>query len=387
MSNRICRGIVTSFVLLLAVLIIVPPDGSQARGKATARRLGFVPGYQQHNFVSDLAGRADLVDANLVNPWGLAYGATGPFWVANNGTSTSTLYKGDGTLAPNPASPLVVTVPSASGTESGNPTGIVFNGTNGFAVSDGGKTGPSRFIFASEDGTISGWAPNVNPTQAIRAITVPGAVYKGLAIGRSPFDVFLFAANFHTGTIDVFNSNFQLVHLPNIFFPGSFSPNAFIDRRIPPGFAPFGIQNIGGLLFVTYAKQEAPDNDEDVKGPGNGFVDIFDTRGTLIRHFAANGPLNSPWGLALAPSDFGPFSDHLLVGNFGDGRINAYNMRTGAFDGPLANNQGQPITIEGVWALYFGNGFDGGKTNELFFTAGIEDEAHGLFGVLRAVSN
>src|SRR5262249_26332964 len=146
----------------------------------------------------------------------------------------------------------------------------------GFAVSDGGKTGPSRFIFANEDGTISGWAPNVNATKAIRAVTVPGAVYKGLAIGRNPFDVFLFAANFHAGTIDVFNSNFQLLHMPNIFFPGSFSPHAFIDRRIPSGFAPFGIHNIGGLLFVTYAKQKAPDNKDDDSGPGNGFVDVFD---------------------------------------------------------------------------------------------------------------
>ncbi len=376
-------------VILTSVLALVIPRVGQAQSGAQEAQgaASHVDGYEQHNLVSDLADRADRVDPNLVNPWGLTSSPTGPWWVANNGTGTATLYRGDGTPVPNPTSPLVVKIPSANGTDHGVPTGAVFNTNGGFAVSEDGKVGQSVFIFASEDGVISGWNPNVNPTAAIVGITVPGAVYKGLAIGQTRFGTFLFATDFLNGAIDVFDSEFHQVQLSNICFPHSFAPEAFIDQQIPQGFAPFGIQNIGGLLFVTYAKQEPPDNTDDEPGPGNGFVNIFTTRGQLISRFAARGALNSPWGLALAPHNFGQFSNHLLVGNFGDGRINAFNLRTGELDGQLSDPQGQPITIDGLWSLKFGNGFDSGPTNLLFFTAGIEDEAHGLFGTLRAVSN
>jgi uncharacterized protein (TIGR03118 family) len=345
-------------------------------------------GYEQHNLVSDLPDIADRVDPNLVNPWGLTSSPTGPLWVANNGTGIATVYNGDGAPILNPNSPLVVKIPSANGTDHGVPTGIVFNNTGGFDVSEGEKVGQSVFIFASEDGVISGWNPNVNPTDAIIGIPVPNAVYKGLAIGQTRFGAFIYATNFFNGTIDVFDTAFKQVQLnDNLFSHHSFAPDAFIDQQIPPGFAPFGIQNIGGLLFVTYAKQKPPDNTDDEAGPGNGFVNIFTTEGKLISRFAAHGPLNSPWGLALAPHNFGKFSNHLLVGNFGDGRINAFDLRTGEFDGQLSDSQGQPITIDGLWSLKFGNGSDSGPTNTLFFTAGIDDEAHGLFGTLRAVSN
>src|SRR5262249_40642994 len=193
--------------------------------------------------------------------------------------------------------------------------------------------------------------------------------------------------NFHRGTIDVFDSGFHQVDLPNIFFPGSFTLGAFSDRQIPPGFAPFGIRNIGGLLLVTYAKQEPPDNDDDEPGPGNGFVNIFSMNGRLIRRFAANGTLNSPWGLAIAPPNFGKLSNDLLVGNFGDGRINAFNIRTGGLDGQLADLQGKPITIDGLWALSFGNGADGGPTDTLFFTRGLGEEKQGWFVTLRSDPN
>lgn len=384
-------------VILTSVLALVIPRVGQARSGAKEAQGaafhaddhadGHADGYEQHNLVSDLADRADRVDPNLVNPWGLTSSPTGPWWVANNGTGTATVYNGDGAPVPNPTSPLVVKIPSANGTDNGVPTGAVFNTSGGFAVSEDEKVGQSVFIFASEDGVISGWSPNVNPTAAVVGITVPNAVYKGLAIGQTRFGTFLFATNFLNDTIDVFDTEFHQVHLNNIFSHNSFAPEAFIDRKIPAGFAPFGIQNIGGLLFVTYAKQKPPDNTDDEAGPGNGFVDIFTTRGQLISRFAAHGALNSPWGLALAPHNFGQFSNHLLVGNFGDGRINAFNLRTGEFDGQLSDPQGQPITIDGLWSLKFGNGSDSAPTNLLFFTAGIDDEAHGLFGTLRAVSN
>jgi uncharacterized protein (TIGR03118 family) len=376
-------------VILTSVLALVIPRVGQARSGVQEAQgaASLVDGYEQHNLVSDLADRADRVDPNLVNPWGLTSSHTGPWWVANNGTGTSTLYRGDGTPVPNPTSPFVVKIPSANGTDNGVPTGIVFNTSGGFRVSEDEKAGRSLFIFASEDGVISGWSPSVNPTAAIVGITVPDAIYKGLAIAQTRFGTFLYATNFHKGTIDVFDAGFHQVHLHNIFFPHSFAPEAFLDRHIPPGFAPFGIQNIGGLLFVTYAKQKPPDNSDDEAGPGNGFVNIFTTRGQLISRFAARGALNSPWGLAFAPPNFGQFSNHLLVGNFGDGRINAFNLLTGALDGQLSDPQGQPITIEGLWSLKFSNGFDSGPRNLLFFTAGIEDEAHGLFGTLRAVFN
>ena len=329
--------------------------------------------YAQHNLVSDGAVPADLVDPNLVNAWGLAAGPATPWWVSDNGTGVSTLYNGNTGVKLS----LTVTVPGA-------PTGVVFNGGTGFVVTDGVDSGPARFLFASEDGTISGWNPSVPPpptsTQAFVVVnnSASGAVYKGLAIATTTDGEFLYATNFRAGTVDVFDSNFAAV-------PGGFS-----DPDIPEGYAPFGIANIGGVIYVTYALQDA-DKMDDVPGEGHGYVDAFDTSGNLLTRVASKGPLNSPWGLALAPDNFGKFSGDLLVGNFGNGHINAFDFEkhtgSGEFQhrGPLHSADGPPIEIDGLWALGFGNGSAAGPKDVLFFTAGPFEEAHGLFGTLVAV--
>jgi len=328
--------------------------------------------YRQTNLVSDVPGRAATTDSNLVNAWGLTRSATSPWWVADNGTGVSTLYNGQGQPFP-PAAPLVVTIPPPAGSPAGTtaaPTGAIFNGTADFVGTEGGRSGPSRFIFASEDGTVSGWNPAVDPTHAILAAdsSGAGAVYKGLALASAGSRNLLYATNFRAGTIDVFD--------------GQFSPatvaGSFTDPGIPAGFAPFNIQALQGNLFVTYARQDA-DREDDVAGPGNGFVDVFTTDGQLLRRLASQGALNSPWGLAIAPSDFSQFSNDLLVGNFGDGRISAFDLRTGAFRGQL-RQRSTPITIDGLWALGFGNDANAGSSRTLFFTAGPDEEGHGLFG-------
>jgi uncharacterized protein (TIGR03118 family) len=325
---------------------------------------GAVTTYLQTNLTSDLPGVAAHLDPNLVNPWGIASLATSPFWISDNGTGLSTLYNGSGT-----PQALVVTVPPPPGGASPSaPTGVVANTTSDF--------GGSRFIFATEDGTIAAW------TSGTSALTMVdnsggGAVYKGLAIGNNGSQNLIYAANFSSGQIDVFN--------------GTFAPTAllggFSDPNLPTGFAPFNIQNLGGNLYVTYA-QKGPGKD-DVAGPGNGFVDIFDTNGNLIRRLVSNGPLNSPWGLALAPATFGTFGNDLLVGNFGDGTIHAFDPVTGVLAGILSDLNGNPLVDEGLWGLAFGNGGPGFDPNSLYFTAGIPGpdsvEDHGLFGRIQAV--
>jgi len=336
--------------------------------------------YLRTNLVSDIPGVANFSDPNLVNAWGIVNaGATGPIWIANNGTGTSTVYTGDGVAFPT-ASPIVVTIPAPPNSPAdavAAPTGIVFNSTTSFVVSSGGKVGPSRFIFATEDGTISGWNSAVDPTHAILVVNHSspgprtrhnerGAVYKGLAIGNNGSGDFLYATNFRKGVVEMYDAQFQLV-------------KSFTDSGIPSGFAPFGIRKINDKLFVTYAKQDAKRHD-DVKGEGNGFIDIFDLNGNLQTQFAAHGKLDSPWGLDVAPMNFGQFSGALLVGNFGDGRINAFSQGTGEFLGQLQDTFGNPMTINGLWGLSFGNGANQASTMTLFFTAGIGDEDHGLFG-------
>jgi uncharacterized protein (TIGR03118 family) len=328
-------------------------------------------GFQQVNLVSDVPGRALSTDPDLVNPWGISHSATSPFWVSDNGTGVSTLYNGVGTKLA-----LVVTIPPPLGSPPGTiatPTGQVFNGTADFVVTTGSGSGPSRFIFATEDGTISGWNPSADPTHAILAVdnSASGAIYKGLAIGANGSGNFLYAANFHAGTIDVFDKDFQPVQLAG----------SFTDPNIHRGFAPFNIQNLGGKLYVTYARQDA-DREDDVAGPANGFVDVFDTDGNLLQRLVTRGRLNSPWGLAIAPASFGPFGNDLLVGNFGDGRINAYDPVTGEFLGQLGGPDNRPITIDGLWGLIVGNGGNGGDVDKVYFTAGPDDETHGLFGSL-----
>ncbi len=331
--------------------------------------------YTVHNLVSDVPGAADQTDSNLVNAWGLTAGPTSPWWVSDNGTDVSTLYSTDGTSV-SPV-PLVVSVPSA-------PTGAVFNTGPNFVVSNGTSSGRALFLFATEEGKILGWNPGVSLTQAQVAVdhsTGPSpAVYKGLAIASSsagsPPDR-LYATDFHNGQVDVFDGSFTQLSMPG----------AFVDPKIPGGFAPFGIQNVSGTILVTYAKQNAERHD-DVAGQGLGFVDMYDTSGMLLGRVATRGQLNSPWGLAMAPASFGRFGGDLLVGNFGDGQINAFELQpNGNFEprGQLRTGDGKVLTIDGLWALQFGHGApSNGPTNTLFFTAGPDGEAHGLFGAITA---
>ena len=324
-------------------------------------------GYIQHNLISDLPNTAITTDPNLKNPWGLAHGPTSPFWVADNGTGLSTLYNGSAQKVA-----LTVTIPPPNGsTATAAPTGVVFNGTSDFVVSAGGQSGPAAFILATEDGTISGWNPAVNGTAAILAVdnSASGAVYKGLAMFTSASGSLIYATDFHNNAVDIFDGHFNSI-------------GSFTDTSLPAGFAPFGIANINGLLYVSFALQKGPENHDDQAGPGNGFVDIFSPGGALMRQFAAQGTLNSPWGMVLAQS-FGVFSNALLVGNFGDGTINAFDIDTGNFLGQLTDTRGLPIFIDGLWSLVFGNGGQGGNPNVLYFTAGPNSEADGLFGDLQ----
>jgi uncharacterized protein (TIGR03118 family) len=351
-------------------------------------------GFIQTNLVSNIPGLAAHTDPNLRNPWGISTAPGLPLWVSDNGTGLSTLYDGAGNPAPSPT-PLVVTIPPAPAADSttGTPTGTVFNTTGqGFPVTAAGVSAPSRFLFATEDGALAGWNPKVDPTRAVITVdrsTVTdragdvGAVYKGLALASTPAGRFLFATNFRFGQVEVFDTNFTLVR-------------TFTDPHLPSGYAPFGIQNINGRLFVTFAKQDAEKHD-DVSGPGNGFVDVFSTRGAMLQRLASRGPLNSPWALTQAPATTPGVGGDILVGNFGDGRINAYSgrddntpsddnpSRGGArFIGALRDTNGKPISIPGLWDLTFPTGSLNVPANTLYFTAGINGESDGLLGTLTA---
>lgn len=330
-----------------------------------------VPGFAdteffQTNLVSDLSGVAAHQDTNLVNPWGLVSGPATPIWIGDNGAGVTTVYTGTGTLIPIAGEPSVTIPPPAGGAPPSAPDGVIFN--------SGADFGGAHFLFATEDGTIAAWSAGNSAALAVDN-SGSGAVYKGLASG----DDRLYAANFNSGAVDVFDSSFHPITVPG----------GFTDPNLPTGFAPFNIANIGGLLYVTYAKQDAAKHD-DVAGTGNGFVDVYDLNGVLQRRLVSNGALDSPWGLALAPTGFGSFSNDLLVGNFGDGTINAFNPTTGALVGTLSDSSGKPIVNEGLWGIMFGNGAQGTSTDTLYFTAGIPGpggaiEDHGLFGDLRAV--
>jgi uncharacterized protein (TIGR03118 family) len=327
--------------------------------------------YTLHNLVSDIPGIADQTDPNLVNPWGISMSPSSPFWISNNHTGNTTVYNGQG--QPSPAgSPLVVKIPTpAGGAPRSSPTGQVFNDTPGFMVN--GK--PAVFLFATEDGTIAAWNPAADPRNAILLVdnSSRGAVYKGLALANTNAGPMLYAANFNSGNIDVYDANFSYVS----------AAGAFTDPQLPAGFAPFNVQRIGRKLYVTYAMQDN-DRHDDVAGAGNGFVDVFDFQGNLLGRLASNGALNSPWGLALAPGNFGDFSNALLVGNFGDGAINAFDPCSGEFLGTLQDSNGANLAVNGLWGLSFGNGHGAGDATTLYFSAGIPAsgnvEDHGLFG-------
>jgi len=330
------------------------PDGTAFGGAGGGN-------YVANALVSDTAATNALHhDANLVNAWGLAFNPQGFSWIANAGTGTSTLYDGNGV-----AQSLVVTL------DQGSPAGIVFNGTSDFSITRSGVSGAAPFIFSTLQGQISAWAPTVDGTHSLTVVdnSTSGAVYTGLAIDTGTGGDMLYAANFTQGKVDVFSGTFAPVT----------TAGGFVDATLPAGYAPFGIQQIGDKIYVAYAQPD-PTTHEKV-GAGLGLVDVFDTQGNLLTHLIpAGGALNAPWGLAMAPSNFGKFSNMLLVGNFGDGKINAYDPATGAMQGTVGNNDGTPIAIPGLWALQFGNGLNGQPKNTLFYTAGPAGETHGLYG-------
>jgi uncharacterized protein (TIGR03118 family) len=334
-------------------------------------------GYLVHNLVADTAGAADFTDPNLVNAWGISISAASPFWLCDGGTGLSTVYTSSATTFAVSATKAAIP-PSGNG---GNTvcTGIVFNSTTGFTVSTA-TVAPraASFIFATEGGTISGWSSGVDATHAIMAIdnSAAGAVYKGLALVTTTTPTAqLYAANFSNGTIDVFDSSWK---------PVTLAAGAFTDPAIPAGFAPFNIQLLSGSLYVTYAKQGAT-KVFDAPGVGNGYVDVYDVNGKLLQHLVSQGPLNSPWGVQIAPATFGPFGGALLVGNFGDGLIHAFDSKSGALLGTMSDQNGNSIRIDGLWGLQFGNGGSGGDVNSLYFAAGPSQQRHGLFGII--VSN
>ena len=367
--KRELRKIWMSAVLLAALAIL----GS---GPALAGS-----GYVQKNLVSNDTSRIPAAheDVTLLNPWGIAFFPSGPFWVNDNGSGLSALYDGTGMGfgGTNPA--LAVTIPPPKGSSAtATPTGIVANTSFGFALK-APNSSPALFIFDTEDGTISAWnlglgipataELEVDNSTKLCANGATGSVYKGLATGVAGGAVFLYATNFRCGTVDVFDSHFK---------PFKFSAG-FSDPNIPDGFAPFGIANIRGNLVVTYAKQD-PQKHDDVKGPGNGFVDVFRTDGRLIERFASRGVLNSPWGVTEAPFNFGRFSNDVLIGNFGNGWINAFSSNR-SFDGTLRDPSNKPIAIDGLWSIVFG-GAAASSPSALYFTSGPNDEADGLVGRL-----
>ena len=341
---------------------------SAALGLAGAAHAAGANAYVSRNLVSDGPVLADHADLHLKNSWGVAFNPFGFVWVANNHSGSSTLYDGNGV----PQS-LVVTVPAADGVSPGSPTGIVFNGSSDFALTKGAVTGPSRFLFASEDGTISGWAPNVDGTHALPAIVTPGAIYKGIATAANGTGNQLYATDFHNGRVDVFDKAFAKVA----------SPGGFVDASIPARYAPFGIQNLNGNLYVTYALRDRAGED-DVAGRGRGFVNVFDADGKLLRRVVTRQGLNAPWGIAVAPANFGFFSNRLLVANFGDGTISGYDQQSGAFVGMLQTADGKKLVIPGLWGIQFGNGLFNQPTNTLFFAAGPNDELDGVYGSITA---
>ena len=329
--------------------------------------------YQVTNLVTNPTSglTAAHQDKNLVNSWGIAFNPTAFAWVADNGAGVATLYDGSG----NP-NPLVVKIPSANGTDLGTPTGIVFNGGSGFDVKKGGVASPARFIFVSEDGVISGWAPALDMNNAIPALPTQNAVYKGVTIAQNGTAQFLYAADFVGRKIDVFDTSFGAA----AGFAGKFK-----DPGIPSDYGPFNVQAILGNLYVTYAKTQ-PGSHDEAHGQGLGFVDVYDADGNLLQHLVQHGKLNAPWGVALAPSGFGTFSNRVLVGNFGDGTINAYDPHTGGHKGTLKGTDGKTLVIDGLWALVFGNGFLGQPTDTLFFSSGPHDENDGLYGRIEPMS-
>jgi uncharacterized protein (TIGR03118 family) len=358
-----CNKALVAGILALAIIPLI----SHAAPSTNA-------GYSQLFIVSDLVSVATHQDSRLVNPWGIV-ASPSTVWVNDNGPGLMTTYSATG----NP-SKTAVNLP-APGSGSGTPNGLALNGTGEFVITNGSKHAPSTFLMATEDGTIVAWNQSVNGTNAMIVADRSsfGAVYKGLAIALDTNGAaHIYAANFHSQMVDEFDGHFNYMQ-------------SFIDADLPDSFAPFNVRTIRGRLFVTFAKKADPNSHDDEAGPGNGFIDIFDTDGTLLRQFASHGVLNSPWGMAVAPKSFGKFSHALLVGNFGDGKINAYDLLTGKVFGHFAASDGSDLVIDGLWGLTFEkeevlDQESNFAAQRLYFTAGPNGEADGVLGILRPVS-
>jgi uncharacterized protein (TIGR03118 family) len=336
---------------------VASPAGTPRHGNA----------FRQVKLVADIPGTAKITDKNLVNAWGLAFSPTSPLWVSNNATSTSTLYTGAAGGNPVSKVPLVVSIPGG-----GAPTGVIYNPTKAFTLSTQGKSGPAAFIFAGEDGDISGWNPTGDATKAVLTAHRAHSVFKGLTMTTMRHRRFLLVTNFHQNRIDIFNRHFRHVT----------RPGAFRSRMIPPGYAPFNVARLRGRVYVTYAKQDSTRTD-DVAGRGHGFVNVFSSRGRFLHPLVRRGVLDSPWGLAIAPRGFGRFAGKLLIGNFGNGRIHVVIPRTGRVVATLRDRMGRPLVIDGLWGLLPGNG-TAGRRSDVWFSAGPDGESHGLLGILRA---
>jgi uncharacterized protein (TIGR03118 family) len=334
-------------------------------------------GFAQHYIQTDLTANSKSVsgtatiDPNLVNAWGLSRSSSSFWWISDNGMGLSTLYDGTGAIGP-----LVVTIPPPkNGTAPSAPTGTAFNFSKGFDVA---PTLPAVFLFVTEGGTIAGWNPGVDVNNAVTKVdrSQEGAIFKGVTIAKYLSTVRLYATNFSAGTVDVYDRNFNIVT----------AAGGFKDSALPADYVPFGIQNVGGNIVVTFAHRKPGSKDED-HGTGVGYVDIFDLDGNLLVRVQHGPYFNAPWGIALAPSDFGSFAHRLLIGNFGDGTIHAFNIVSGKFVGVMLNSGGTSLTIDGLWALSFaGNSTNSGSNTELYFTAGPNDESNGLFGKLTATA-
>ncbi len=366
--TQACSRNVSARVSVLPVLVLVVLSLAAIAPQLHAQH------YLQTNLVSDQSGAAAATDPNLVNPWGMSRSSGSPWWLSDNGTGLSTLYTGTGT-----AESLVVTIPTGDPTMSttGTPSGTMYNGTTGFVLPN---AKPANFLFVTEDGTISGW--NGGAAAVIVVNTKSASVFKGVAQATIQFPSigpvsYLYVADFRKGRVQVYDSSFNHVHVME---------QQFRDDWLPRGYAPFNIQNIGGELYVTFAKQDSAKHDE-VDGAGLGFVDVFSPFGFLLRRLQHGPWLNGPWALAMAPGDFGIYSHDLLVGQFGSGNIAVYDPVTGEFKGLLEDSTNTPIAISGLWGLSFGSGGTSGSATALYFTAGPDDENHGLFGTITAVEN
>jgi len=359
-KHRIFRGALALTLVSLATISFAQPTQH----------------YKQTNLVSDMPGVAAVHDPNLVNAWGLSRSSTSPWWVADNGTGLSTLYSATGSIVP-----LVVTIPPSDPTSPpGTPTGTIFNGGTGFELKKGF---PAVFLFATEDGTISGWNPKVDATHAVIKVNLKSkSVFKGMTMATVdvPFfgpQSFLYVADFRKGRVQIYDSNFH--HVPEM-------EELFDDDSLPPGFAPFNVQDIGGNIYVSFAQQDSDKHDE-VDGAGLGYVDVFSPEGRLLRRLQHGPWFNAPWGLTQAPTDFGSASHDILVGQFGSGEILVFNPVTGKFKGRLHDSSDQPIKIDGLWGLSFGNDATAGPATTLYFAAGPNHEQDGLFGTITAVEN